>query len=31
MVEALFKAYFEDGKNIGDDEVLIEAANRGRA
>ncbi|EDQ32886.1 putative dithiol-disulfide isomerase involved in polyketide biosynthesis [Hoeflea phototrophica DFL-43] len=25
-VEALFKAYFEDGKNIGDDEVLIEAA-----
>lgn len=25
-VEALFKAYFEDGKNIGDDDVLIAAA-----
>ena len=24
-VDALFKAYFEDGKNIGDDAVLIEA------
>jgi predicted DsbA family dithiol-disulfide isomerase len=28
MVELLFKAYFEDGKSIGDDAVLIEAANR---
>lgn len=28
MVETLFKAYFEDGKNIGDDEVLIEAAGQ---
>ena len=26
MVDRLFKAYFEDGRNIGDDEVLIEAA-----
>jgi predicted DsbA family dithiol-disulfide isomerase len=31
MVEALFKAYFEDGKNIGDDDVLIEAAEQSRA
>jgi len=28
MVELLFKAYFEDGKNIGDDAVLIEAAQQ---
>ena len=27
-VEALFKAYFEDGKNIGDDHVLIEAGRQ---
>ena len=26
MVDTLFKAYFEDGKNIGDDRVLIDAA-----
>lgn len=28
VVELLFKAYFEDGKNIGDDAVLIEAAEQ---
>lgn len=28
MVELLFKAYFEDGKNIGDDSVLMEAAEQ---
>ena len=28
MVDLLFKAYFEDGKNIGDDAVLIEAAQQ---
>lgn len=28
MVDVLFKAYFEDGKNIGDDEVLIDAARQ---
>ncbi|KJS14013.1 MAG: DSBA oxidoreductase [Hoeflea sp. BRH_c9] len=28
MVELLFKAYFEDGKNIGDDQVLMEAAEQ---
>ncbi|MDF1608964.1 DsbA family oxidoreductase [Hoeflea sp. YIM 152468] len=28
VVERLFKAYFEDGKNIGDDAVLIEAAEQ---
>ena len=28
MVDLLFKAYFEDGKNIGDDAVLIEAAEK---
>jgi predicted DsbA family dithiol-disulfide isomerase len=28
VVEALFKAYFEDGRNIGDDDVLIDAAGR---
>tara|TARA_R110002020_G_scaffold441495_2_gene652324 strand:- start:9 stop:701 length:693 start_codon:yes stop_codon:yes gene_type:complete len=28
MVDVLFKAYFEDGKNIGDNAVLIEAARQ---
>ncbi|MDP2732302.1 MAG: DsbA family oxidoreductase, partial [Hoeflea sp.] len=28
MVELLFKAYFEDGKNIGDNQVLMEAAEQ---
>lgn len=28
MVELLFKAYFEDGKNIGDDAVLMDAAEQ---
>tara|TARA_R110002020_G_scaffold134027_3_gene299071 strand:+ start:5419 stop:6102 length:684 start_codon:yes stop_codon:yes gene_type:complete len=28
VVDALFKAYFEDGKNIGDDRVLIEAGRQ---
>jgi len=28
MVEVLFKAYFEEGKNIGDDAVLIEAGEQ---
>ncbi|WP_322989754.1 MULTISPECIES: DsbA family oxidoreductase [unclassified Hoeflea] len=28
MVETLFKAYFEEGKNIGDDAVLVEAAQQ---
>jgi predicted DsbA family dithiol-disulfide isomerase len=28
MVELLFKAYFEDGKSLGDDAVLIEAAEQ---
>jgi len=28
LVDVLFKAYFEDGKNIGDDAVLIEAAEQ---
>lgn len=28
MVETLFKAYFEDGRNIGDDAVLLEAAEQ---
>ena len=28
MVDLLFKAYFEDGKNIGDDAVLIDAAEQ---
>ena len=27
-VDALFKAYFEEGKNIGDDAVLIEAGRQ---
>ncbi|KGF69119.1 DSBA oxidoreductase [Hoeflea sp. BAL378] len=27
-VQALFKAYFEDGKNIGDDQVLVEAGRQ---
>ncbi|WP_417433646.1 DsbA family oxidoreductase [Hoeflea sp.] len=28
MVDLLFKAYFEDGKSLGDDSVLIEAAEQ---
>lgn len=28
MVETLFRAYFEEGKNIGDDQVLLEAAGK---
>ena len=28
MVDLLFKAYFEEGKNIGDDAVLMEAAEQ---
>ena len=28
VVDLLFKAYFEDGKNIGDDEVLMETAEQ---
>jgi len=28
MVDVLFKAYFEEGKNIGDDAVLIDAAKQ---
>ena len=28
VVDLLFKAYFEDGKNLGDDAVLIEAAEQ---
>jgi len=28
VVDLLFKAYFEDGKNIGDDAVLMEAAEQ---
>lgn len=28
VVDLLFKAYFEDGKNIGDDAVLLEAAEQ---
>ena len=28
MKQALLEAYFTDGKNVGDDEVLIEAAMR---
>ena len=29
VVDLLFKAYFEEGKNLGDDAVLIEVAEKG--